>query len=118
MVPDTVIEPGPGALSAYYEWFDSADTGSVLCYHFGDLHYDRDPDIHRGVDSEKRREIDALNTLANRVLADAREGCLQLFQRKHGESLYEYLAVLRRKPSAPALAIPKELRHERSLVRA
>lgn len=90
------IENGPGALASYFTWLDTAPRGRALAYHLGDLAHDRDPDNFPGADVEKRLEIGALHTLATRVLKDARDGTVKVFQRKHADNVYEYLAVMQR----------------------
>jgi hypothetical protein len=94
----TVLEVGPGALSEYYDWMKDAANGDVLVYWQGDLQYDRQvvvpfDDVMRAAE---RLRITALNVVADRVLADAKDGLLFLTQRRIGASIFEYRAQRRR----------------------
>lgn len=114
MTPDDIIDPGPGSLSSYYAWFDSAPAGRKVQYYFGDLRFDRDPENHPVLNAEKRRELDALNSLADRILQDAREGFVNLFQRKHGDNLYEYIAVRQECRIDPLLKVLRDRARDRA----
>lgn len=94
----TTLQNGPGCLSDYYDWFKGAPSGAALVYWRGDLQFDRDAENFRHLDDfdSQAPHINALNVLANRVHADARDGHLILVQKRHGESDYEYRAIRRR----------------------
>lgn len=94
----TVLEIGPGALSEYYEWLKGAANGDVLVYWQGDLQFDRqvvvpESDVLR---SAERTRVQALNFVADRVLADSKDGLLHLTQQRIGTNLFEYRATRRR----------------------
>ena len=94
----TVLEVGPGALSEYYDWMKDAANGDVLVYWQGDLQFDRQvavpaDDVLRAAE---RTRITALNFVADRILADAKEGLLHLTQLRIGANLFEYRATRRR----------------------
>jgi hypothetical protein len=94
----TVLEVGAGALAEYYDWMKDAAHGDVLVYWQGDLQYDRqvvvpEADVLRSSD---RIRIRALNFVADRVLADSKEGHLHLTQLRVGTNIFEYRATRRR----------------------
>jgi hypothetical protein len=94
----TVLEVGPGALAEYYDWIKDAAHGDVLVYWQGDLQFDRQVEVPADdvLRSAERTRIRALNFVADRVLADAREGLLHLTQLRIGTNLFEYRATRRR----------------------
>ena len=94
----TVLEVGPGALAEYYDWLKDAAPGDVLVYWQGDLQFDRQvvvpaEDVLR---SAERTRVLALNFVADRVLADAKDGLLHLTQLRIGTNIFEYRATRRR----------------------
>jgi hypothetical protein len=93
-----VLEVGPGALAEYYDWMKDAAHGDVLVYWQGDLQYDRqvvfpEHDPMRAADRIRTR---ALNYIADRVLADSKDGNLNLTQQRIGTNIFEYRATRRR----------------------
>jgi hypothetical protein len=94
----TVLENGPGSLSEYYDWMNSAKNGDILVYWHGCLQYDRQvmipfDDVMRSAD---RLRIASLNAVASRVFDDAEDGLLSLTQHRLGEGISEYRATRRR----------------------
>jgi hypothetical protein len=93
-----VLEVGPGALAEYYDWFKDAAHGDILVYWQGDLQYDRqvvvpENDVLR---SAERTRVRALNFVADRILADSKQGLLHLTQLRIGTNIFEYRATRRR----------------------
>ncbi|WP_298962450.1 hypothetical protein [uncultured Methylobacterium sp.] len=85
-----------GALADYYDWFKDAREGDLLVYWRGSLQFDRDPANFPELDVEGRERLAAIDALATRVMADAREGYLILNQKKLGPDDFEYRATRRR----------------------
>jgi hypothetical protein len=94
----TVLEVGQGALAEYYDWMKDAANGDVLVYWQGDLQYDRQINVPASdvLRTALRTRIQALNFVADRVLADAKAGLLHLTQLRIGTNLFEYRATRRR----------------------
>jgi hypothetical protein len=94
----TVLEVGPGALAEYYDWMKDAANGDVLVYWQGDLQYDRQVVVepHDVLRAAERTRVKALNFVADRVLADSKDGLLYLTQLRVGTNIFEYRATRRR----------------------
>ena len=86
---------GAGSLAEFYEWMDESTKGDRLVYHVGDLMFDRNSDHFPNASPDQKRDIEALNSLAIRVLAHVREGKVRAFQRRVKENVSEYLVEKR-----------------------
>lgn len=112
----TRLDPGPGCLMDYYEWFQKARHGEALVYWTGDLRFDRDPD-NCPPDQLGAREpaIRALDQLAQRIWKDAADGALVLVQKRLGDNVFEYRALRRRRDETGA-TVPSPRRRQRDRV--
>jgi len=111
----TVLEVGPGALAEYYDWMKDAAHGDVLVYWQGDLQYDRQVVVEPAnvLRAAERTRVKALNFVADRVLAHAKDGLLHLTQLRIGTSIFEYRATRRRLSSGKTTV--SELRNDNLL---
>ena len=81
--------------AAFEVWLEAAHPGSRITFHRGHLSVDRAPRPD-AADAEARA---ALNRLANRAMRASAQGLVHLFQKRHGEADFSYLAIRTRAPA-------------------
>lgn len=102
----TNLHIGPSGLSDYYEWFRTAQHGDVLVYWTGDLQFDRDPQNAPDSTEEQIQVLKTLDTIATRIVKDAGDKGLALFQRRIAFGIFEYRAVRLRGPMVVSAPTP------------
>jgi len=108
----TKLHIGPSGLSDYYEWFRKAQHGDTLIYWVGDLQFDRDPQNAPDATEEQVQVLKTLNTIATRIVKDAGDKGLALFQRRIAYGIFEYRAVRLRGPMVVAPAQPSKVNQD------
>ena len=92
----TSLNISANTLTEYDAWIKGSKHGDVLVYYTGDLASDRTT-LEKLTD-ETRRRLNVINALAVRASDDSRSGQVVLFQKRLGESLWQYIAMRLRKP--------------------
>ena len=92
-------QPGPEPVidaAAFAAWLRAVHPGSRITYHRGLLSVDRQQRPHAPHDPARAE----LNRLADRAMRASEQGLVRLFQKRHGDADFSYLAIrVRRRPS-------------------
>lgn len=96
----TYLDLGAGAVSQYNDWLEDALHGDALIYWTGDLQYDRQL-------GDLKTQI--LDTLASRIVRDAKDGILVLTQKRIAENVFEYRAHRIRPERNPEITIGRRI---------
>ena len=82
-------------VAGFEGWLRAAHPGSRITFHRGHLCVDRRQRPHAPHDPARA----ALNRLANRAMRASGQGLVHLFQKRHGDADYSYLAIRTRTPA-------------------
>ena len=79
--------------AAFEAWLRAAHPGSRITLHRGNLSVDRQQRPHAPHDPARAE----LNRLADRAMRASAQGFVHLFQKRHGDADYSYLAIRARR---------------------
>ena len=82
-------------VAGFEGWLRAAHPGSRITLHRGLLCVDRQQRPHAPHDPAR----DELNRLADRAMRASTDGLVHLFQKRHGDADYSYLAIRTRTPA-------------------
>ena len=97
-VPEAPV-PAPATIALIIDaagfegWFRAAHPGSRITYHRGHLCVDRQQRPHAPHDPARAE----LNRLADGAMHASEQGLVHLFQKRHGEAHFSYIAIRARR---------------------